>query len=503
MFTSLPPSLCSWSLNQRLFTSDDRVSNFVNGTDIYIDRPTNTLIATSVVSDTRSQYVFKTFGNGWSLQQKLDADYAELSKDLQFGHPGLAGGFLTSGGADGELQIRSKFRNDSCLLFWLSDHFLDGWDTAVLTLRAPDLTNDTFHPHCDQVDPFLVRYCPHQPEDEGVYIAKVFAATQARFFWEISWQVQIEKTGEWYKGDFATKMMFNFNATTMDFALVSIENEIDMSAPCYRCTTIASQSWQQLQATTNAAFWPLQVTGAPYYISDSQGRLVWASGKMCAGVAFYECYQTLPDGEYILRLGGGLYGRETRLPEDGAFWSGCGKTGGHREQMLFGVIRGACHALQIFNYTTRCAQPEPVSTDIVSGFYQDQYTRAPSFGGTIMPTQHVFGNPYQKGKMYAVGSGKEIGGDLNLDGGVYSSADAITTSTNNVVVADEEEEGTDAVGAEGDDDAVILGSSSTSSGSSRESKRRLSGGTSSSNNNNNNDRNTAVRRGKSRDAFLP
>ena len=60
-------------------------------------------------------------------------------------------GYLLSSGGDNTIQIRSKFQNNSCLQIWLSDHFLDGWDTAVLTIRAPDLSNDTFHPHCDQV----------------------------------------------------------------------------------------------------------------------------------------------------------------------------------------------------------------------------------------------------------------------------------------------------------------------------------------------------------------
>ncbi|RYY84684.1 hypothetical protein EON63_08715 [archaeon] len=49
------------------------------------------------------------------------------------------------------MQMRTPYHNQSCLLLWMSDHFGDGWDTAVLTVRAPDLTNDTFHPHCDQV----------------------------------------------------------------------------------------------------------------------------------------------------------------------------------------------------------------------------------------------------------------------------------------------------------------------------------------------------------------
>jgi hypothetical protein len=44
--------------------------------------------------------------------------------------------------------------NDSHVLVQFTQNVstnTDGWDTAVLTVRAPDLTNDTFHPHCDQV----------------------------------------------------------------------------------------------------------------------------------------------------------------------------------------------------------------------------------------------------------------------------------------------------------------------------------------------------------------
>lgn len=45
-----------------------------------------------------------------------------------------------------------------------------------------------------------MRYCPYQPSEEGVYIVKVFDAVKARFFWEMSWQVTIEATGETFKG---------------------------------------------------------------------------------------------------------------------------------------------------------------------------------------------------------------------------------------------------------------------------------------------------------------
>jgi hypothetical protein len=80
--------------------------------------------------------------------------------------PSIWGGNLIFRG-NSTAELYSRYHNGSCLLIWMSDHFKDGWDIAVLTVVAPDNTNDTYHPHCDQVDPFYVRYCPYQPEDEG------------------------------------------------------------------------------------------------------------------------------------------------------------------------------------------------------------------------------------------------------------------------------------------------------------------------------------------------
>merc|ERR1711998_385736 len=59
--------------------------------------------------------------------------------------PMLWGGHMLSN-YNGTALIHSRYHNGSCLLLWMSDHFTDGWDTAVLTVRAPDTTNNTFHP---------------------------------------------------------------------------------------------------------------------------------------------------------------------------------------------------------------------------------------------------------------------------------------------------------------------------------------------------------------------
>lgn len=402
----------SWYLKQKLFSSNDSSSDITYGTDLYSDG-FNTLIASTPGPKISQAYMFRIFGNWsdpanlWQLKSHIlpynvskdglyyDAAHLYPRPPLSnFSNPTLWGGSLLFT-AGNEVQLRTVYKNTSCLLIWMSDHFQDGWDTAVLTAVAPDLTNDTFQPHCDQVHPFYVRYCPYQPTDEGVYIFKVFAATQARFYWEISWQIMVEDTGQWYQGDFATKMEFNFNSTTMAFSFVKIENPVSLNETCYKCTTISLQSWAQLQSSRSSAFWPLTVTGAPYYISDYQGRLLYFKGKMCDGIVMYQCYQTVPEGIYILRLGGGLFGDLLGYPLANASWTGCGASGGYLDQMVFRILNGNCEAIQIFSYSTRCSQPPPIDT------YQYLGIPAPTAGGTVAPTQSVFGEPYVKGQMYA------------------------------------------------------------------------------------------------------
>jgi hypothetical protein len=181
----------SWSLQQKLFAGNDSTSDLYSVNKVYMDK-LNTLISTvsSSAGSGTASYIFKTFGSGWSLQQKLTAFTAEQTNfttfnksdpiydgaidrnvfpsstpsetaraalENNFGNPHLMGSNLVHwAGPAGGVQIRSQYRNGSCLQIWMSDHFLDGWDTAVLTVRAPDLTNDTFHPHCDEVSWRLV-----------------------------------------------------------------------------------------------------------------------------------------------------------------------------------------------------------------------------------------------------------------------------------------------------------------------------------------------------------
>ena len=220
--------------------------------------------------------------------------------------------------------------------------------------------------------------------------------------------------------------MFNFNATTSSFSLVYSENLLDIDAPCYTCTRIARQSWAQLQIVGNSAFWPLVVSGAPYFISDYQGRFLGSSGKVCNGTLTSQCYQTLIDGIYILRLGAGPFGDQLGFPRNDSSWEGCGESGGHLDQFIFVIKDGLCTPVQKFRYTSRCARPPPIDSAAYSR------TLAPTFGGTVAPSESVYGEPYIPGQMYDI-KGKKLDRDtlteLITEEKIEKNVDTTSTSS--------------------------------------------------------------------------
>lgn len=367
-----------WSLQQRLFVTQ---ADYGQEKIYYskVDTNRGDLTTTHYGPAASVSYTFKHYdlSDGtvrWSMQARLEVDENPNAVDkLVFEKQGVWGGYMlhksqttnpsASPTKSVDVTMRTQLHDESCLLLWLSDHILDGWDNAVLTVRAPDFTNDTFYPGCNQIDPFKVRYCPFDPADEGVYIVKIFAAQKARFFWEASWQVMVEATGKWYKGDYSTEMKFFFSSETREFSFFESSNEINMTAPCYRCVTFTQRNWAESQIVGGDAFWPLVAYGAPYYISNVEGLKLFSYGRVCndgdAGfgqwkINKYECYQTLLDGVYILRLGGGLFGRETGFPYTDAWWKGCGLNGTWDEQLIFQISENKCTAIQKFKYNPRC-----------------------------------------------------------------------------------------------------------------------------------------------------
>lgn len=147
-------------------------SYVVNRTAIFAND--DTLIANFVGPTTSLSYVFRTSRQGplgtpsnllgaWSLQQILSGfDLGQIPLVA----PVVRGGTLLHGNGNDSIVLHTRFHNGSCLLLHLTDHRGDGWDTALLTMRAPDKTQDSFYPHCDQPDPFYIRYCPYQPEGQ-------------------------------------------------------------------------------------------------------------------------------------------------------------------------------------------------------------------------------------------------------------------------------------------------------------------------------------------------
>jgi hypothetical protein len=396
-----------WSLQQKLVARDTKETR-----EIDVHLRDSRLVADLMTTTEWSSFVFLERPDSvgrlrWTQLQEIshrDGPTKRLNNAQMWGSTMLFHSDTTAsagqfdGGSDGEMVIYSQLHNESCLLFWMEDHFGDGWDTAVLSVRYElDGSNDTFHPHCDQVDPFFVRYCPYSIENAGIYTVKIFGATYSRFYWEMSYQVMVESTGKWYRGDFATKLKFKFDTTTRQFNFFEKENLVDLAAPCYRCQSIASNRWaEQVEPTFSLSLWPLRVYGAPYYISDNEGRLAYYRGLVCDNVEEYECYIRMVEGTYILRLGEGLFGNITEFPRLGtqvpapnagdpnrtvtvgqAWWKGCGRNGTYKDQFTFQIDgNGKCIPLAIDRFER---PPHPQACG--------RSTHMPSPAPTMAPTE--------------------------------------------------------------------------------------------------------------------
>lgn len=74
-----------------------------------------------------------TTSSGSSSGKDDDYEVFGYHPTSYFRNVGLSGGNLFYG-SYGSVQIQSEFSNSSCLIIWLSDHFLDGWDTGLSNL---------------------------------------------------------------------------------------------------------------------------------------------------------------------------------------------------------------------------------------------------------------------------------------------------------------------------------------------------------------------------------
>jgi hypothetical protein len=143
-------------------------------------------------------------------------------------------------------------------------------------------------------------------------------------------------------------------------------------------------------------------------------------GDLCINTAtgdpvnYYQCHQRVKDGFYLLRIGGGLFGRLTGQPYAGAKWKGCDSSGDDRTQLIFRIADGKCTPIQTYKYLTRCDRPPAFDMMGILGI------DPPTAQGTVAPTVNVFGADYVQYQMYefdGTGTGDKAGietrGSLN------------------------------------------------------------------------------------------
>ena len=268
-----------WTQLQVLFVGNDSYPNDLYS-NIKLSMSTNNLYTTFYYKNSTKTYLFTRFNNFfWSQQQILsypqelyNETYSNTTKTFNSTSnstiittsiisknistsinntlytPNQYGSTLIFKNNNNELMIYSNQLDNNCFIIGMSDHFNDGWDIAVLTVRAPDMSNDTFSPHCNQIDPFYIRYCPSSALDNGKYIIKVFNPTQARFYWEIQYRIKSELNNIWYYADFASEIIFNYNSTLSSFVFVEAQNLINLnSTNCYQCGNVEYVTWSEIQ----------------------------------------------------------------------------------------------------------------------------------------------------------------------------------------------------------------------------------------------------------------
>jgi hypothetical protein len=273
-------------------------------------------------------------GGMWSLQQRLQlsATATDAVADGSSMFTVFAGG----------VEYWDETESWDCLLVSVEDHFNDGWDSANLIVDVPGGEKDSFATRCDSSNPLQFRYCPSSKEDSGLYKFSIPDGVKAKFYWEIVWRVYEESTGNWYTGNWDTKMDFEWDSGKTEFRHKKIERELPNNITCKECrqkpvakrsalrdlkakdytvhptispaptiaTTTQEYPWQELKLITTGADWfDAQHKGTSYYISDKHGHRLLSTGTLCPwerNPSTKTCWEDHPDGEYILRVGGAL-----------------------------------------------------------------------------------------------------------------------------------------------------------------------------------------------------
>lgn len=377
-----------WSLHQILYPPVlDEGALFGNDLSIHDNR----LFIAATETSKLFYFERETVGGFWSLQQVLTSQLRFASL-----HDVAARTIIMAGSATIAPSVSATvievFESDyqwDCLIISLEDQFGDGWDTARLQITSPHDEVTYFAPHCTTQNPFELRYCPRfgTSDYQGLYHLSIIDGPKSKFFWEIQWRVYEEKTGQWYRGNHATKMDFHFDATNLQMSRRAIVNNLPLNTTCVTCpvkpyekerpkvlietprmlkditraptyspaptlgqTEVLGDAWRYL--TLNSASEPWfneQYQGTNFHISDTQGHRLLSSGTSCTSLPSI-CYQTIPDGKYVLRVAGDLNKFEGEHS-----WSFCGRVGHPGEHLNFVVKDGRCDAVSSFDLNVYCS----------------------------------------------------------------------------------------------------------------------------------------------------
>jgi hypothetical protein len=333
------PAPRQWSIQQVLFATTPTASDLF-GADVSIDG--NTMIVADGTA-TANLYVYEreTEKGKWSLQQTIASVGALTALELR------GSAFSTVEGTS--LTYYHRTGGWDCVLIELNDQFGDGWDIAHLIIETPDGVQtrlgdiDSFEARCDIPNPTTFRYCPKDGSDIGKYRISVKDGPRAKHHWEILWRILEERTGLWHTGKWDTSVDM-FWTNDHQFEIKSIEKKLSNNITCERCPTRPTfkptPSFRRLkgpnhqpstQAPSNTPAPTLEVTdnqvnwrymslittgnawfdtrhiGASYYISDAESHRLLQVGTMCNDqVSQLDCWVDLPDGVYVVRVGGDL-----------------------------------------------------------------------------------------------------------------------------------------------------------------------------------------------------
>ena len=147
-------------------------------------------------------------------------------------------------------------------------------------------------------------------------------------------------------------------------------------APTMLQADSALAEWEKLIMTTSDPLRPwfrADRTGTYFFLSDLDGKKLLRKDTQCFGSSTplsHSCWlnypETIPDGDYIARIGGARAGINAGLHT----WHFCGVDGAQSEHLQFRVQHGSCYPVQRFTTTRYCTfkQGSTVIVDLPASF---------------------------------------------------------------------------------------------------------------------------------------